>query len=404
MSEARKVQHSIVVETVPGLAFEALTRASELREWFSDQAWTDARPGGRYALHWQQGYHVEGEFIELEPPHKAAITWHGTGEPGQTQVQYTVEPRNGSTEVTVEHSGFGPRERWDAALAEAEKGWRTGLENLRSTLETGIDLRLARQPFLGITWDLLTPERAEREDIAVKWGIYITGTVEGSGAQEAGLCIGDVIVALDGEEIPGYQELGATLQQHQAGDVVALEVVRGQERRTEKVRLGQRPQPDLPGTAPTLADRLAERQREVNEELRTAVAGLSEEEAGQSPAEGQWSVKQVLAHLSDGERAFHVVLVNIAVNGWLDAGAIYPDQIPGRLASILAVTPTLPALLDRFLTDEWETVELVRRLPEETLAHKARFRRIAQWTIAQPDHTREHVEQIRGVIDRLRER
>jgi uncharacterized protein YndB with AHSA1/START domain len=404
MPEKRKTQHSVMIETTNELAFEALTKASELREWFSDQAWTEVRPGGRYALHWIQGYHVEGHFIELEPPHKATVTWQGTGEPGKTQVDYAVKSHDGLVEVSVMHSGFGPEEGWDEALAEAEKGWAVGLENLKSTLETGIDLRTARQPFLGITLDLLTPERAEREGIAAEWGIYVTGTVEGSGAEEAGLCTGDVIVALGGKDVPGFQELGTALREHQAGDVVDLEVVHGQDRETMRIRLSQRPQPELPDSAGALADRLAERQAEVNDELRAAVTGLSDKEAEQSPSEDEWSVKQVLAHLSDGERAFHMVVVNMALNGWLDAGPVYPDQIPGRLAAILAVTPTLPALVDRFLADERETVELVRRLPQETLAHKARFRRIAQWTIAGPDHTREHVQQIKDIVEHLRER
>jgi hypothetical protein len=89
----------------------------------------------------------------------------------------------------------------------------------------------------------------------------------------------------------------------------------------------------------------------------------------------------------------------VAINGWLDAGAIYPDQIPGRIEAILAVTPALNALLDRFLTDERETVELVRRLPDVTVAHKARFRRMAQFVLQGPDHTLEHVEQVKCCVD-----
>jgi uncharacterized protein YndB with AHSA1/START domain len=402
MSEERQVKQSVVVETTPELAFEALTRASELREWFSDQAWTGDRPGTRYGAYWNQGYHAEGRFIELEAPRRAVITWWGIGEPGESQVEFTIKPVDKGVKVKVVHSGFGPGKEWDSAVEQAERGWTTGLENLKSTLESGIDLRLARQPFLGIYLDQLTPERAEREGIAVERGIYVNNPVEGSGAQAAGIVQGDVIVALGDMETPGFQELGVALRACQAGDTVDMKLVRGQKHETVPVTLGQRPQPEVPGTAAELADRLAERHKEVNAALKAALEGVTDEEAEKQPAEGEFSVKQVLAHLSDGERGFHTVLVNIAVNGYLDGGPVYADQILGRLDAIMTITPSLQGLLKRFLTDESETVALVRGLPDATLAHKARYRRICEYVLNGPTHTETHTEQIQETIKTVR--
>ena len=313
-----------------------------------------------------------------------------------------MEPADSGVQVTVVHRGFGPGSEWDEAVEASEKGWSLGLENLKSTLESGIDLRTARQPFLGINLDLLTPERAAKEGIAAERGIYVLDTVEGSGARAAGLGKGDAIVALAGKETPGFAELGAALRTCQAGDVVGLELVRGQVQETVKVTLGSRPMREVPESAAEVADQLAQGHAEVNAELKAAVEGVTEAEAGQQPDEGEWSVKQTLAHLSDGERGFHVVLVNIAVNGWLDGGPIYPDQIPGRLDAVLAVTPTLEGLVERFITDQAETVAIVRGLPETTVAHKARFRRMADFILYGPDHTREHIEQIKGAIAAVR--
>ena len=180
----------------------------------------------------------------------------------------------------------------------------------------------------------------------------------------------------------------------QAGDVVDVELVRGQEQETVKVTLGSRPMREVPESAAEVADQLAQGHAEVNAELRAAVKGVTEAEARQQPAEGEWSVKQTLAHLSEGERGFHMVLVNIAVNGWWEGGPVYPDQIPGRLDAVLAVTPTLEGLVERFITDQAETVEIVRGLPETMLAHKARFRRMAVCIQFGPVLTREHFEQI----------
>jgi uncharacterized protein YndB with AHSA1/START domain/uncharacterized damage-inducible protein DinB len=402
MTEERQVKHKVVVEATPELVFEALTKASELREWFSDQAWTQDRLGGRYEVRWNQGYRGEGTFAELDPPRRAAVTWQGSGEPGQTLVEFGLEEAEGGVEVTVVHSGFGPGQEWDEAVAQAERGWSVGFENLKSTLETGVDLRIARRPFLGIIYDLVDSERAAKEGIAVEEGIYITDTVEGGGAKAAGLTHGDVIVSLGGAETPGAQEMDDALNAHQAGDVVDVELVRGQEQKTIQLTLGQRPQPDVPETTGELVERVAEVYAETGAELKAAVAGLDEQTAGQNPSAGEWSVKDVLAHLSLSERGFLHYLTSVALDGWQDGGDGNPTAMPARVAAVQAITPTVDGLLDRIHDDERETVAFLRGLPEETLAHKARFRRLAEATLYLSYHTHEHVEQIEGILAAVR--
>lgn len=401
MSETRSVEQSVIIETTPELAFEAVTKASELREWCSAEAKTEVHPGGRYDLRWDSGYRIDGKFVELDAPRRAAVTWKGTGEPGETAVEFRIEPTAAGVEVKLVHRGFGPGAEWDEAVTASEKGWAVGLENLKSTLETGIDLRIARRPFLGIRFDRLTPERAAKEGIAAKQGIYVDEAVEGSGARAAGLAKGDVILALGGMETPGDGELGRALSAHQAGDVVAVDLVRGQKRETIQVTLGGRPQEDVPGTLAAVIERLSKRHSEINADLQAAVAELADVEAGQRPAEGEWSVKEVLAHLSSGMREFQTVLIYTAVSGWLDSEPFYMDQFPGQMGAVLAVTPTLKGLVDRFLLDEQETEALVRMLPETTVAHKARFRRLAQQVLSYPDHTCEHIAQIKKNIEIL---
>lgn len=402
MSDKRQIKHKVVIETTPQQAFEAVTEASELREWLSDQAWTEVRPGGRYEVRWNQGYRAAGQFTALDAPRRAAFTWQGTGEAGETSVKFSIEPADGGVKVSVVHDGFGPSAEWDEPMAEAEKGWTAGLENLKSTLETGVDLRVARQPFLGVAFDILNAERAAEEGIAVERGIYVTEAVEDSGARAAGLGRGDVIVSIGGIETPDVNGLVAALRAHRAGDVVDTDVVRGQERKTVRVTLGQRPRPEVPATATGLAQFVIEQHQETDAELKAAVEGLTEEEAEQCPAEGEWSVKQVLAHLSIVERAYQNFLANVALNGWQDGGQHNPTTIPGRLAAVLAVTPTLTGLLERFFSDEAEMAAFLGGLPEESVAHKARCYRIGQIMAFHPRHTREHIKQIEQIIQAVR--
>ncbi|MBN1135056.1 MAG: SRPBCC domain-containing protein [Anaerolineae bacterium] len=398
----RKVERSTLIDATPEMAFEAVTRASELREWMCDYAWTVLQPKGAYQVRWDSGYQASGRFVELDPPRRAVITWQGTGEPGETTVTFTVEPEAGGTRVTIVHAGFGPSPEWDAHVAASEKGWDQGLDNLKSTLETGTDLRIASRPFMGILFDVLNAERAAKEGIAVNEGVYINDTIEGSGARAAGLVKGDVIVSLDGVATPGYHELGPILSRHHAGDTIEAVVVHGQERRTIALTLGQRPVEETPPTADDLANRVAELYAETDVALKAAVEGLTDDEASRSPAKGEWSVKEVLAHLSITERDQQCFGFCVAVDGFVDTGPGDPAALSGRLAAALEITPTLDGMVSRFLADEAETVALIRRLPATTVAHKARFHRLSQYMVGLPAHTKEHIGQIKATIQAVR--
>jgi uncharacterized protein YndB with AHSA1/START domain len=403
MSALRQVRKSVSIETTPEMAYEALTQASELREWFSDEAWTTAEPGGRYEVRWHRGYRVDGEFIDLDAPHRVSLSWWGTGEPDKTVVEFTLEQVSSGVEVIVVHRGFRTGTDWDVALAESEKGWLSGLENLKSTLETGVDLRIARQPFLGIYLDLLDAERAAKEGIAAERGIYVTGTAEGSGAEAAGLNHGDVIVSLGGVPTLDFQELGDALRSQSAGDIVDVGLVRGQERETIGIELGHRPQEDVPASAEELARLLGQRQTEANAALKEALEGLTEAEANKRPLDGEWSVKEVLAHLIISECDLHMILAAMALDGWFELGPSNLTAMPSRLDTLLALTPEPMDLLDRLLREEDEVIAFLHRLPEDTVAHKARFRRISQWALAYPTHTLQHVEQIKTIVEAARE-
>ncbi len=52
---------------------------------------------------------------------------------------------------------------------------------------------------------------------------------------------GDVIVAVDGDEIVGETDLPRLIAQHSPGDTVTVEVIRDGESRSLEVKLGERP-------------------------------------------------------------------------------------------------------------------------------------------------------------------
>lgn len=60
-------------------------------------------------------------------------------------------------------------------------------------------------------------------------GALVTGIEPGSGADDAGIQIGDVIVSIDGTRVDGIGDLAAQVRSHRPGDVVSIELLRAGE-------------------------------------------------------------------------------------------------------------------------------------------------------------------------------
>jgi serine protease Do len=97
-------------------------------------------------------------------------------------------------------------------------------------------------PYLGVGTVPLPPEVAERFDLPVNSGALVQTVEPGSGADEAGVRVNDVIIALGDAEIASSGDLFGALRDYGPGDTVGLTVVRGGEERTLDVTLGERPE------------------------------------------------------------------------------------------------------------------------------------------------------------------
>lgn len=113
------------------------------------------------------------------------------------------------------------------------------------------------RPYMGITAGGLTPAIAEAMDLpSEQAGVLVEQVDTGSPADEAGLrgsekaatidgqpvvIGGDVIVAIDGEQIGSMEDLGAILQDHKPGDEITLTVLRDGKEIELTLTLGERP-------------------------------------------------------------------------------------------------------------------------------------------------------------------
>ncbi|MDQ6702087.1 MAG: SRPBCC domain-containing protein [Pseudomonadota bacterium] len=88
-----------------------------VRWWGSDEAYrwtgwtTDVRVGGRWRAEGRgcdgQPLAVEGEFLEVDPPHKLVQTWKPNRLEGQvTTLTYRLEATAEGTRLIVRHEGF----------------------------------------------------------------------------------------------------------------------------------------------------------------------------------------------------------------------------------------------------------------------------------------------------------
>ena len=96
-------------------------------------------------------------------------------------------------------------------------------------------------PFLGISYGQLTSAVAKQLGLPVNQGVVVGQVVSGSPSEKGGIRPGDVITMVDGQQIVDETTLGRALNRHKPGERAQLSVVRGDQRLTLEVTLGERP-------------------------------------------------------------------------------------------------------------------------------------------------------------------
>jgi uncharacterized protein YndB with AHSA1/START domain len=135
----------IEIAASPARVFDALASEEIVNWWvnpgvFDTREWAgDVRVGGRWrASGMSRGrpYVLEGEFLEVDPPHKLVHTWHlsGTPEDRMTTVSYTLEETDGGTRLALRHWGFKSNE---SCLAN-RVGWETSFHQLANLFSIAV--------------------------------------------------------------------------------------------------------------------------------------------------------------------------------------------------------------------------------------------------------------------------
>ena len=101
----------------------------------------------------------------------------------------------------------------------------------------------AIHPYLGITYLPLNPAIAAQLGIDERTGALVRSVVANSPADRAGLQPRDVITAIDNTPLDDESSLAKAINSHRPGDQVTLTVVRGSDRLSIPVTLGEMPSP-----------------------------------------------------------------------------------------------------------------------------------------------------------------
>ena len=133
-------------------------------------------------------------------------------------------------------------------------GFAIPVNTAKAVLNDLMTLGRVRRPALGVSTIPITPGLADQMGLAADSGLLIVQVVPGGSAERAGLrggterayignmpimVGGDLIVAIDGQEIQDQQDLSQVMNSHRAGDTVRITIYRGKKKMDVSVTLGE---------------------------------------------------------------------------------------------------------------------------------------------------------------------
>ena len=388
------------------LIYRAFTSSTALREWLCHISTSNPEEGCWLNLAWNGGYYASGHFINLIPYEAISFTWIGKNEPAWTVVEVTINPTGLEDTYLVKlfHKGIGTGDTWKAPRQRILRGWEMGLNNLKSTLEEGIDLRIVNRPVIGIYPEdvlNLNPSTRESLDIPINYGVLVTDVLPDYGAEKAGLKERDVIYRINGHKIENIRALTTLVNKYKPGDLLDVEVYRGSKSQVFSVETMGQAMKNVPASPEELAKEIESQNFAALEALEDVVRDITETEASFSPGPEEWSTKEVLVHLIHDEREVHRWM-NDLVSDQERFYVTWPGDRLFRIRATLASYPNIDSLMAELRRSLKETIASVAFLDQSFTRRKASYQRLAMELMGATKHIYEHINQIQDNIQAAR--
>ena len=133
-------------------------------------------------------------------------------------------------------------------------GFAIPINTAKAVLNDLTTLGHVRRPALGVVTIPISPDLADQLGLAADYGLLIVTVVPGGAADRAGLrggteraylgnepimIGGDLIIAIEGQEVQDQQQLAQIMNNHRAGDAIKVTVYRGKRKLDFQVTLGE---------------------------------------------------------------------------------------------------------------------------------------------------------------------
>ena len=133
-------------------------------------------------------------------------------------------------------------------------GFAIPINTAKAVLADLIRYGRVKRPSLGIVSYAIGPDLASQMGLSADSGVLIQRVLPGGAAERAGLhggteqayvgntpimLGGDLIVAIDGQQVSDPEDISALMDKHQAGDTISVTIVRGKKQMTLKLILGE---------------------------------------------------------------------------------------------------------------------------------------------------------------------
>jgi 2-alkenal reductase len=117
-------------------------------------------------------------------------------------------------------------------------GFAIPIDTAKTVAEQLIQTGHLSHPYLGISFQPITPDIATAYNLPAQWGVYVTNVGANSPASKAGIQTGDIITSIGGVALDGDHSYVNTLFTHNPGDKVTIDLIRNNRKLQVEATLG----------------------------------------------------------------------------------------------------------------------------------------------------------------------